>query len=215
MNEAQSDDAELISRIAGGEAHACELLYDRYSGLAYGLAYRMLGTPQAAEDVVQEAFLSLWRHPHSYQPDRGSVRSWLLTIVRNRCIDLIRHGKLRDDSSVDFEAVTALLADTHDTWDEVTRNLDARRLRQALATLPSEQRQVLLLAYFKGLTQDEIAQRLGLPLGTVKGRARMALQKLRKQLDERHEAPVPSHTVVTPPWRESPQRDEVLSLAAC
>ena len=170
-------DGELLARIAARDDAALGVLYDRYSGLALGLAYRILRDRGQAEDVVQEAFLSAWRRAASFDAGKGSPRSWLMTIVHNASIDR-RRGRFRhQQNEVDIDDHTWRLADD-DVWDTVSRQLDREQVRRALAALPPEQREALELAYFGGLTQAEIAERTGQPLGTVKSRARLGMRRL-------------------------------------
>jgi RNA polymerase sigma-70 factor (ECF subfamily) len=177
----QSEDAAILRRIVARDPGGIELLYDRYGGVAYALAYRVLGERGLAEDVVQEAFLSVWRLGKTYDARKGAVRTWLLTIVHNRTIDQLR--TLRAKRSADTSIDDALpLPAREDTWVAVSERLEAERVRAALSGLPPEQRQVIDLAYFRGLTHAEIAARTGIPLGTVKGRMRLALEKLRDAL---------------------------------
>lgn len=176
-NTDQNGDAAILRQIADRDPRGVELLYDRYGGIAFGLAYRLLGERGSAEDVVQEAFLNVWRQGASYDTRRGTVRTWLLTIVHHRAIDQMRsvRSKMGADTVID-DAMP--LPAKEDTWAEVAQGLEHERVRQAMATLPPEQRQVVDLAYYGGLTHSEIAQRIGIPLGTVKGRMRLALDKL-------------------------------------
>ena len=174
-------DATLLARIATRDAAAFETLYDRHSRVAYGLAYRILGEPGAAEDAVQDAFLTVWRQPHSYGPERGPVRSWLLAVVHHRAIDLVRRRGHREDRQQELDEALPL-ADSADTLEQARRNIEGDQVRQALATLPPEQQRSVLLAYFGGYTHEEIARQLGVPLGTVKGRLRIGLQKMRGAL---------------------------------
>ncbi len=170
-------DGELLARVAARDDAALGMLYDRYSRLAMGLAYRVLGDRGQAEDVVQEAFLSVWRRAASFDAQRGSARGWLTTIVHNAAIDR-RRGRFRhqqDEVDIDDHA-WRLTGD--DVWDDVSRTLDREQVRRALAEIPAEQRHTLELAYFGGLTQAEIAERTGEPLGTVKSRARLGLRRL-------------------------------------
>ena len=155
-------------------------LYDRYGGLAYSLAYRILEDRGAAEDVVQDAFVSAWRRAVSFQPGRGSVRTWLLSIVHHRAIDRLRGtpGRARRDGPLDEAQVDRVVA-VEDPWREVETTLQRDALKRGLATLPEEQRRTIELAYFGGYTQTEIAGVMGVPVGTVKGRIRIGLQKLR------------------------------------
>jgi RNA polymerase sigma-70 factor (ECF subfamily) len=174
-------DEALIGRIAAGDSTALGTLYDRYGRLAYGLAYRMLADGTAAEDVVQEAYVAIWRNAASYDPRRGQARAWLMTAVRNRCIDVLRGPrrplKLGDPIDDFFDLQSA-----DDVWETVLQNLQAQDVRKALNTLPADQRATIDLAYFGGLTQTQIAAQMRVPLGTVKGRMRLALEKLRELL---------------------------------
>ena len=172
-------DGALMDRIVAGDTAAFELLYDRHSKAAYGLAYRILNEPGSAEDVVQDAFLTVWRQASTYGQARGSVRSWLLAIVHHRAIDHIR--RRHEDRQQPLEDMT-ILPDDVDTWDQARQNVEGAQVRDALATLPPDQQRSITLAYFGGYTHDEIARLLGVPLGTVKGRLRIGLQKMRGYL---------------------------------
>ncbi len=172
-------DGALMDRIVAGDTAAFELLYDRHSKAAYGLAYRILNEPGFAEDVVQDAFLTVWRQATTYGQARGSVRSWLLAIVHHRAIDHIR--RRHEDRQQPLEDMT-MLPDDVDTWDQARQNVEGAQVRDALATLPPDQQRSIALAYFGGYTHDEIARLLGVPLGTVKGRLRIGLQKMRGYL---------------------------------
>lgn len=180
-NADQNVDAAILRQITDRDPRGVELLYDRYGGIAFALAYRLLGERGSAEDVVQEAFLNVWRQGATYDTRRGTVRTWLLTIVHHRAIDQMRsvRSKMGADTVID-DAMP--LPAKEDTWTEVVQGLEHERVRQAMATLPPEQRQVVDLAYYGGFTHTEIAQRVGIPLGTVKGRMRLALDKLRDLL---------------------------------
>ncbi len=171
------DDRELLQAIARQDADALVALFDRYNRLAFGLAYRILGDAFVAEEVVQDAFMSIWHNAASYDLSRGTVRTWLLTIVRNRAIDQLRGRFGRSQSDVDLDTVAPLLA-APDEWDDLLSEIQASAVRAALRALPEEQRVAIELAYFEGLTHVEIAERLGIPLGTVKSRLRLGLQKL-------------------------------------
>jgi len=180
-NTDQNVDAAILRQIADRDPRGVELLYDRYGGVAFALAYRLLGERGSAEDVVQEAFLNVWRQGATYDTRRGTVRTWLLTIVHHRAIDQMR--SMRSKAGADTVIDDALpLPAKEDTWTEVIQSLEHERIRLAMATLPPEQRQVVDLAYYGGFTHTEIAQRVGIPLGTVKGRMRLALDKLRDLL---------------------------------
>lgn len=164
---------------------AFEALYGRHGGAAYSLAYRIVGDRTLAEDTTQEAFLSIWRSNSRFDRARGSVRSWVLSVVRNRAIDALRRGganapKLdRDDDAVLDGRPAAERTDT-----EALRNETAAELRGALRSLPDEQSKVIELAYFGGFSHSEISEMVGLPLGTVKGRMRLGLEKIRAELAE-------------------------------
>jgi RNA polymerase sigma-70 factor, ECF subfamily len=164
--------------VGEGDARAFEVIFDRHAPVAWALAYRVCGRRPLAEDVVQEAFLSLWRCGARYDPTRGNVRAWLLSVVRHQAIDAIRRASVRESHSAPDEELVERVASAELTEAEIVRRDDARHVHRALAALPPEQRQVIGLAYFGGLTQQEIARTLELPPGTVKGRTRLGLQKL-------------------------------------
>jgi RNA polymerase sigma-70 factor (ECF subfamily) len=172
-----------MSRVAGGDADALGELYDQYGRLVFGVIYRMLGSPESAEEVAQNAFHSVWRQASAYRPERGSVRTWLLAIARNAAIDWRRSkgNRTERDTAIDE---TLMLVDDLRVEDRVIASLRAERVRAAVASLPREQREVLSLAFWSGLSQTEIAQRTGAPLGTVKSRVRLAMARLREWLDE-------------------------------
>jgi RNA polymerase sigma-70 factor (ECF subfamily) len=176
-------DADLAVDLQRGAPDAVEALYDRYGRMAFGLAYRIMKDTSAAEDIVQEAFVSAWANARGFDPSRGNVRSWLLTIVRNRAIDRLRSGR-RARQEAPLETATQM-AGSADTLDAVTRSAEHQEIRDGVAALPDAQRLTLELAYFDGLTHAEIADRMGVPLGTVKGRMRMGLEKLRAYLQAR------------------------------
>ena len=175
-------DSELAVAIAAGSQDALAQLYDRYAGLAYGLALRVLGDPGRAEDAVQEAFLNVWNRAAAFDPERGSLRSWLLTAVRNRSIDYLRGRGAHERREQDLEPVAAIAGARSDPWHEVSLKLERDAVREALSSLPPEQRQAVQLAYFGGYSQTEIADMTRVPLGTVKGRLRLALEKLSSYL---------------------------------
>lgn len=171
-----------MQRAAGGDVRAFERIYERYSSQAFGLAMRITGRRRAAEEATQDAFLSLWRTAHNYDRRRGAVNTWLLSMVRNRSIDWLRR-EARHDRNVEIDDALLTRIEAHErTEDDVVDQEERRRARQLLYSLPREQRQVIELAFFGGLTQAEIAVRVKLPLGTVKGRQRLALSKLHTAL---------------------------------
>lgn len=178
-------DEELMPLIATRDPEAFAVFYDRHGGVAYSLAYRIVGDRGTAEDVTQEAFVSIWRSGARFDPTRGSVRAWLLSIVRNRGIDFLRSRAGRapklafDDDSILEQRPAEELTD-----EEALRRETTTELRGALGTLPAEQAQVIELAYFGGFSHSEIARMLGVPLGTVKGRMRLGLEKVRAELAE-------------------------------
>jgi RNA polymerase sigma-70 factor (ECF subfamily) len=178
-------DEDLMPLVHGGDARAFEVVFDRHADAAFSLAYRMCGRRGMAQDVVQEAFLSLWRSGARYDRSRGSVRSWILGVVRNRTIDLFRRDSVRAGRDVNAENVVERLPSPEDVAGDAECRQDARDVRTALRDLPPDQRQVIELAYFGGFSHTQIAEMLGLPPGTVKGRMRLGLTKLRVALSDR------------------------------
>ncbi|MGH2863381.1 MAG: sigma-70 family RNA polymerase sigma factor [Solirubrobacteraceae bacterium] len=175
-------DEELMELVAGGAAGAFEVIFDRHGGAAFSLAFRMCGRQAIAEDVVQEAFLSLWRTGARYDRARGSVRSWILGVVHNGAVDAFRRGASREGRDVNDDNAVGRIAASERTDAEVIRREGASEVRGALSGLPADQRRVIELAYFGGFTQNEIAEMRELPAGTVKGRMRLGLAKLRLAL---------------------------------
>ena len=171
-------DEDLISLVQTRDSEAFAALYDRHARAAYSLAYRMMGERQTAEDLLQDAFLKLWRAAGSYRVERGSVRTWLLSIVHNRGIDQLRSSASRRRTQERIEA-SAPRSQPSEAFAQSWRNSQREQVREALKTLPKEQLKILELAYFSGYTHVEIAELLGLPLGTVKGRMRLGLNKMR------------------------------------
>ncbi|GIW07726.1 MAG: DNA-directed RNA polymerase sigma-70 factor [Dehalococcoidia bacterium] len=179
-SELDRRDEELLARFERDDLEALQEFYDRHHAAAFGLALRMLGDRGAAEDVVQDAFVAAWRRAVSYNAARGSVRGWFLGIVRHRAIDVIRQ-RAGQPALVPIDNALAT-ADKTDVYRDVARTIDAQAVRRALLDLPDEQRQTIELAYFKGLTCVEVADRMRVPVGTVKGRLRLAMKKLRAVL---------------------------------
>ena len=180
-------DEDLISLVEAADAEAFATLYDRHSRAAFSLAYRMMGERQAAEDLAQDAFLKVWRSASSYRAERGSVRTWILSIVHNRGIDQIRSQASRRRTQDKIEA-SAPRSQPSEAFAETLRNSQRDQVREALDTLPPEQLKILELAYFSGYTHVEISDLLRLPLGTVKGRMRLGLKKIRDYFESRDAA---------------------------
>jgi RNA polymerase sigma-70 factor (ECF subfamily) len=178
-------DADLHETLGQGASEAIAAVYDRYSGLAYGLALRIVGDPGRAEDVVQEVFFGLWRRPTSFNPEKGSFRTWLMTLVRNRSIDSIRGRQRHEQREAELPEEVRDQSPNSNPWAAVALSLERDVVREAVATLPAEQRAAIELAHFGGYTHVEIADRLGLPLGTVKGRLRLGMEKLHAFLSAR------------------------------
>jgi RNA polymerase sigma-70 factor, ECF subfamily len=177
-----SDD-RMLDLLARAEPEGIEMLYDRYSALAYTLAFRVLNDAGAAEDVVQEAFLSVWRRASTYRSDRGSLRTWVCSIVHHRALDRLRGraGRARQDLALEHAPIA--VTSVSDTWDQVVEVLEREQLKTALSELSMEQRETIELAYYGGYSQTEISDLMQVPLGTVKGRTRLALRKLRGLLE--------------------------------
>jgi RNA polymerase sigma-70 factor (ECF subfamily) len=175
-------DEELMELVCRNEAAAFEIVLERHIDAAFSLAYRMVGRRALAEDVVQEALLSLWRTGARYERSRGSVRNWVLGITHHRAVDALRRDGVRTSKNVSDEGLGERLEAPERTDVEVARRDEAQEIRTVLDDLPSEQTRVIELAYFGGFTHTEIAAMLDLPVGTVKGRMRLGLEKMRSQL---------------------------------
>ena len=186
-NDAAIEDGRWLARVVQGDAEALGALYDRHGRVVFGLLYRMLGSPEAAEEVAQDAFHAVWRRAGTYRSDRGSVRAWLLTIARNAAIDWRRTKGKRLEREAAIDEATVLVDEIR-VEDRVIATLGAERVRAAVAALPPEQREVLSLAFWSGLSQTEIAARTAVPLGTVKSRVRLGMAKLRERLVIRTES---------------------------
>jgi RNA polymerase sigma-70 factor, ECF subfamily len=180
-------DEELVSRVAAGDVRAFEALYDRHSRHAFALARRITGRTADAEEATQDAFMSLWRSAESFDEKRASLRTWLLMIVRNRSIDRLRAGARGHDDEVAEHADRLEAAER--TEEQVMVRQDYVEARRLVADLPPEQREIIDLAYIAGYTQKEIAARVGIPIGTVKGRARLGLIKLRRAATNNSHSP--------------------------
>jgi RNA polymerase sigma-70 factor (ECF subfamily) len=192
LDRARPDDSALVALVARGDARALELIYERYSRGVYSLALRLLADATAAEEVVQETFLKLWRQPSAYQPTRGRLLPWLLSVAHHHAVDLLRRRQLEQrhraatsalqdgDGLVDILEHLGLTSDDGDPQAGAATYDQRLAIGRALATLTVEQRLPLELAYYRGFTQYEIATLLGIPLGTIKTRMRLGLQQLRK-----------------------------------
>jgi RNA polymerase sigma-70 factor (ECF subfamily) len=184
MDVTRLADEELMDLLVDGDPRAFEAVYDRHGKAAFSLAYRIVGDRAAAEDVVQEAFLSIWRSAVRYQRDRGSVRNWILGIVHHRGIDGLRRTGVHQSRRASAEGIEEWKEAPERTDAQAIQADEARTVREALRTLPEQQGRVIQLAYFGGFTHTQIAEMLDLPVGTVKGRMRLGLQKLRLTLTE-------------------------------
>lgn len=180
-----ASDAEIGRALAAADADALALLYDRYAAIAYSVAVRVLGDAALAEDIVQESFLKVWNNASSFDPSRGSLRAWLLTLVRNRAIDQLRGRAAheRRELEIDSPAATRTAAKESDPSEAISMSLERDAVTEALSRLPSEQRQAVELAYYGGYTLREIAEISKVPMSTVKGRLRLALEKLHTYLE--------------------------------
>ena len=177
-------DEDVMQFVRRGDARAFEVIYERHSAAAFSLAYRMMGTRAGAEDVTQEAFLSIWRSGARYDHAKGSVRTWVLGIVHHRAIDALRRATVHDRRRAGDEGIEERFEARDRTDAEAARREEAGAVRGALSPLPADQVQVIELAYFGGFTHTEIAEMLGAPVGTIKGRMRLGLKKMRAQLGE-------------------------------
>ena len=177
-------DETLMQRVGDADAVAFEVIFDRHADAAFSLAYRMCGRRSRAEDIVQETFLSLWRRGGRYERSRGSVRSWVLGAVHNKTIDSFRHETATTGRDSNEDEALEQLAAPDQTETEAERRSEARQVRGALEQLPTDQRRVIELAYFGGFTHRQIADMLELPAGTVKGRMRLGLVKMRLSLGD-------------------------------
>jgi RNA polymerase sigma-70 factor (ECF subfamily) len=175
-------DEDLMQLMRRGKAPAFEIIYERHSSAAFSLAYRIVGTRNGAEDVSQEAFLSLWRSGARYDRARGSVRTWVLGIVHHRAIDFLRRSAVHSKRRASDEGLEETLEAGERTDVEVARREEAASVRAAMDTLPPDQCKVIELAYFGGFTHTEIAAMLETPVGTIKGRMRLGLHKLQDAL---------------------------------
>ena len=181
--QAQTSDVDILRGIAGGDEQALSALYDRYRLILFGLILRILHSQAEAEDVLQEVFLQVWRRASDFDETRGRPFTWLVTLARSRAIDRLRSLGSRERTAQ--ESARDVPDSISDAADDAVKSEQGEIVRAALRELPEEQRRTLLLAYFEGLTQSEIAERLKTPLGTIKTRMRSGMTKLRESLGER------------------------------
>jgi RNA polymerase sigma-70 factor, ECF subfamily len=184
-------DARLAERIRAGDQDALGELYDRYASIALAVALRVVADREEAEDLVHDAFVAVWRKIGRFDPSRGSLRAWLMTVVRNRAIDRVRARRPRIDVD-DADERSLLRTGPNPTWEAALESASALELRAAMASLPAEQRTAVQLAYFEGYTYREVAEITGVPSGTAHGRMRLALGKLREALAGSAAAPLPA-----------------------
>lgn len=188
MSDDRDADARLASRVRAGDTEALGQLYDRYAGAALATALRVVGGREEAEDVVHDAFVAVWRKIDRFDADRGSMRGWLMTVVRNRAIDRVRARRASIDVD-DADERSLLRTGPNPTWEAALGRASAGELRSAMAELPDDQRRAVELAYFEGYTYREVAEITNVPPGTANGRMRLALAKLRDALGETAAAP--------------------------
>ena len=186
MDPSHLDDETLLRQIAQQQPEALATLYDRYSRLVFSLALNALGNPNTAEEITQDVFMRVWDRASTYRADQGKVSTWLSRIARNRAIDVLRQQRVRPEHhSVEWaEVPLAALPRIGGPEEEVALAMEQRRVREAVVQLPEEQREVLALAYFQGLSHSQIAEQVGQPLGTVKTRIRLGMGKLRQMLSD-------------------------------
>ncbi len=182
MNRSERTDEDLIAALAGRDLSALDALYDRFHRVAFSMAYRVLGDRGTAEDVVQDAFLSVWRQAKSFRRDRGSARTWLMSIVHHRSIDKLR-SHANAPNLVPIDEAQERESELSGPWQAVWSKLTGDTVRSALSRLPTDQRKSIELAFFSGYTHVEIAGLMDVPLGTVKGRMRSGLHKLKAMLE--------------------------------
>ena len=184
MSQVVLPDEELVSLVAQDESWALAELYDRYARLVFSLALKVLNDRAGAEEIVQEVFAKVWRGARDYTPARGKFSSWLIGITHHQCIDELRRRRVRPVAGSTDDSPLLELAADDDPAEAAAHALERTRVRQALAQIPADQRTVIELAFFEGLTHQEIADRCGQPLGTVKTRVRLGMRKLKELLRE-------------------------------
>ncbi len=186
MDHQGPEDHELIEKVALRDKDALEALYVRYATPVYSLAMYMLKQEALSQEVTQEIFLNIWLRASSYKPDRGHPRAWIMSVAHHKIVDVIR-SRRRTIAHTDpggYETLELLPSGQASTEDEVVQNLERERIFKAMTGLPPTQREVIFLAYFEGYSQSEMAQKLDQPLGTIKTRVRLAMQKLRAVLEQ-------------------------------
>lgn len=186
MKEFKPDDASLIRLIAQAQADALNKLYDRYNRLVFSVALAIVGDRAVAEEATLDVFVQVWQRASTYRPDQAQVRTWLIAITRHHAIDILRMQKSRPEATVvnwDDDSVPDGQA-AHGLEERVQLSIERERVRQLVSELPAEQREAVLLAFFRGYTQSQIAEVLKQPLGTIKTRIRLAMQKLKKLLED-------------------------------
>ena len=186
MDYQDLEDHQLIHQIALSDKGALEALYGRYSTSVYSLAIFMLRQEALAEEATQEIFINIWLKASSFNSDRGQPRSWIMSVAHHKIVDVIRSRRRTSSMTdpADYETLDLLPADQTSTEEQVVQNLERERILKALSVLPEAQREVIMLAYFEGYSQSEMAKKLDQPLGTIKTRVRLAMQKLRSTLEQ-------------------------------
>lgn len=186
MKKLIQDDKQLIRLIDQAQSEALNELYDRYNRLVYSVAFAIVGDPSVAEEITLDVFVQVWKRAGTYQPDRAKVSTWLIAITRHHAIDILRWQKSRPETdNLNWDGISLQNGPSvHNLEEDVERTMQREHIQEALAQLPDDQRKALVLAYFKGYTQSEISEALEQPLGTIKTRIRLAMQKLRKILDK-------------------------------
>lgn len=182
MSAAYTDE-QLIRALTRGEAWAMTVIYERYGRLVFSLALKILNDRGAAEEAVQEVFVKVWKRARDFDVSRGKFSSWLTGITHNHAIDELRRRRARPTAAEDEDALTQVVANDPTPIDMAMQSLERRRIVEALKAIPLEQRRCIELAYFEGYTQQEISERLREPLGTVKTRMRLGMQKLKSLLE--------------------------------
>ena len=184
-SNATTSDGELAAALARGDGEALGVLFDRYGEASFALAVRILGDRGRAEDVVQDVFVRLWTNARQFDSGRGSLRTWILTSVRHRSVDYLRGRSAHESREVELDQQVPDSAPSGDPWHQAALSLERDAVREAVAALPPEQQQAVVLAYFGGYTQREIADMVRVPISTVKSRMRLGLEKLHSYLDGR------------------------------